>query len=91
MDEGRNGRRSEEVGLAREVAADPTHKLNSALDLEQWLGTLSHRDRHIMEGKRPGVSTRQIAHDLDLPYLTAWRLEKQLGRDLAACSSRRCG
>ena len=83
VDEGRNGRRSEEVGLAREVAADPTHKLNSALDLEQWLGTLSHRDRHIMEGKWLGVTTRQIAHDLDLNYLTAWRLEKQLGRDLA--------
>lgn len=83
VDEGHNGRHSQEVGLAREVAADPTHKLNSALDLEKWLGELSHRDRHLMGGKWVGIDTKQIAHDLDIPHTTAWRLEKKLGHDLA--------
>jgi DNA-directed RNA polymerase specialized sigma24 family protein len=83
VDEGHNGRRSEEVGLAQEVAANPERKLNSALDLEKWVGGLSHRDRHLMEGKWLGVSTKQIAHDLDLSHSTAWRIEKNLGHDLA--------
>ena len=83
VDEGHNGRHSQEVGLAREVAADPTHKLNSALDLEKWIGELSHRDRHIMEAKWVGIETKQIAHDLDLSHATAWRIEKKLGYALA--------
>ena len=83
VDEGHSGRHSQEVGLAREVAADPTHKLNSALDLETWLGELSHRDRHLMEGTWVGVDARQLAHDLDLPHTTAWRRQQKLGHELA--------
>ena len=83
VEEGRDGRHSKEVGLARDVSADPTDNLHSAMDLESWVGDLSHRDRHIMEAKWVGVGTKQIAHDLDLNNTTAWRIEKKLGHDLA--------
>jgi len=75
--------RSLGFGYAEAAAGDPTRKVISALDLEAWLGELTHRDRALMERKAAGFSTTQTASDLGLPYQFTWRREKQLGRELA--------
>jgi hypothetical protein len=72
-----------EVGLAEAEAACPERKWNSALDLESWIGGLSHRDRGMMEMTMAGHELTQTAHELGLPYLHAWRHQKQLGHELA--------
>ena len=78
-------------GYAEAEAGNPTHKLNSALDLESWLGGLTHMDRTLMERKMAGFSTTQTAFDLDLPYNVAYHKEKQLGLELAARAGVRIG
>jgi len=76
--------RSFGIGFAEAAAGNPERKMNSALDLEVWLGGLSHRDRTLMERKAAGFSTTQTASDLGLTYGVAYRREKQLGRELAS-------
>ena len=83
-DDGAEEDRSISFGYAEAEAGNPAHKLNSAIDLEAWLGGLTHMDRSIMEAKMAGFTTTQIASDLDLTYGVAYRKEKQLGHELAA-------
>ena len=73
-----------QVGWAEEEALRPERNLNSALDLEAWLGDLTHRDRHLLEAKAAGIDTTQIAADLGQPYGVVYRRQKKLGRELAA-------
>ena len=73
-----------QVGWAEEEALRPERNLNSALDLEAWLGDLTHRDRHLLEAKAAGIETTKTAADLDLPYGVAYRRGKELGKELAA-------
>ncbi len=84
IDEGRNGRHSEEVGLAREVADDPEDRWNSALDLRRWVGEQTFQAQSILARKMEGSTTKEVAHELRLPYLVTWRKEKALGADLAS-------
>jgi hypothetical protein len=72
-----------EVGLAEAEAACPERKMNSAIDLESWVGGLTHRDRGLMEMTMAGHELARAAHALDLPYLLAWRRRRLLGMDLA--------
>ena len=84
IDEGRDGRRSEEVSLAREVADNPEERWNSALDLQSWVGQQAFQAQGILARKMQGATTKEVAHELRLPYLVTWRKEKALGADLAA-------
>jgi len=78
-------------GYAEAAAGSPERKMNSALDLDAWLGELTHRDRALMERKAAGFSTKQTASDLGLPYHVAWHREKQLGQELASRAGVRVG
>jgi hypothetical protein len=73
-----------DVGLAEAEASSPERKMNSAIDLESWVGDLTFRDQALMQRKWLGFETTQTAHDLDLPYAVAWHREKELGKELAA-------
>ena len=75
--------RTLEIGLAETMAEDPEEKWNSAIDLERWIGEQTFQDRGIMAGKMEGKTTKQVAHETHLPYLVAWRKEKELGHELA--------
>jgi hypothetical protein len=70
-----------EVGLAE--AACPERKMNSAMDLQKWIGGLSFSDQGIMQRKMEGFGTGEVAAELDLPYLVTHRKEQQLGMELA--------
>ena len=84
VDEGHDGRHSQEVGLAREVADDPEPRWISALDLQAWVGDQCFQDQGILSRKMEGHTTKELAHEIHLPYLVTWRKEKALGADLAA-------
>jgi len=84
IDEGRDGRRSEEVSLAREVADNPEERWYSALDLQSWVGDQPFRAQGILARKMQGSTTKEVAHELHLPYMVTWRKEKALGAELAA-------
>ena len=75
--------RSIEVSLAESMAEDPEEKWNSAIDLERWVGDQTFQDRGILTSKMEGKTTKEIAHETHLPYLVAWRKEKELGHELA--------
>ena len=82
-DQNAEGDRPLQVGLAEELSACPERKMNSAIDLERWVGELAFRDQALMERKMAGFETTQIAHDLDQPYNVTYYREKQLGHELA--------
>jgi hypothetical protein len=72
-----------EVGLAEAEAASPEKKLNSALDLQTWIGDLTFRDQALMRRKMEGYDTAQVAHEMGTPYLVIWKRVRELGRELA--------
>jgi len=78
------GDRQVQIGWAEAMACNPGRKIRSAIDLQAWVGNLSHMDRCLMEQKMAGSPTSQIAADLDLSINTAHQKLKKLGLDLAA-------
>ena len=82
-DQSAEGDRPLQVGLAEEMAASPERKMNSAIDLQQWVGDLVFRDQALLERKMEGFETTQIAHELGTPYGVTYRREKELGQELA--------
>ena len=75
--------RSIEVSLAESMSEDPEEKWNSAIDLERWVGDQTFQNQGILSGKMVGKTTKEVAHESHLPYLVAWRKEKELGHELA--------
>jgi len=82
-DDSPEGDRRVQIGWAEAMAANPGRKIRSALDLEAWVGSLSHMDRYMVEKKMAGFSTSQIAADLDLSISTVHQKLKKLGLELA--------
>ena len=83
-DGGAEGDRGLNVGFAEALASNPALKIRSAIDLESWIGELSHRDRYIMEARMAGYSLGQIAADLDVSTSNIFARAKALGLELAA-------
>ncbi len=75
--------RSIEISLVESMAEDPEEKWNSAIDLESWVGEQCFQNQAILTRKQEGYTTKDIAHQLHLPYLPTWRKEKALGHELA--------
>jgi hypothetical protein len=73
-----------QIGLAEELCQSPEHKLNSALDLEEWLHGLTARDYGIMEGRMAGFSLPRIATDLGVSTSAVFARAKKLGLELAS-------
>ncbi len=72
-----------QIGLAEELCQSPEHKMNSALDLEEWLEELSGRDYSIMQARMAGYSLPRIASDLGVSTSTVFARAKKLGLELA--------
>ena len=75
--------RAIEVSLAESLTVAPEDQWISAIDLEAWVGDQCFQDQGILSGKMQGKSTKEVAHETHLPYLVAWRKEKELGHELA--------
>jgi hypothetical protein len=73
-----------QLGLAEEFCSSPERKLNSAIDLEDWLDGLSARDYSLLAGRMAGYELERIGHDLGYSVPTTCRRVKKLGLELAA-------
>lgn len=70
------------LGLAAEMAANPTRSINSALDLENWLDGLDTRDRRILSMRVAGFSLEEIGAVSKLTPIRVCVRIKELGRAL---------
>jgi hypothetical protein len=71
------------VGLAEAGCQDPTEKLDSALDLEAWLGRLSARERTLLAMRQAGHGLEAIGKKLKATSSTIWKHSQELGAELA--------
>jgi hypothetical protein len=71
------------LGLAEAGAQDPTPKLDSALDLQGWLGTLSARDRTMLAMRNAGHGLVAIGNKLRCTSSTVHKHCRELGAELA--------
>ena len=76
--------RTVEIGYAEAMALRPERKMNSAIDLEGWVGQQTSCDQLILEKKMEGYTLEQIAYDLDLTTSKVFDRSKALGLELAA-------
>mgnify|MGYP006971727775 CR=1 FL=1 len=76
--------RTVEIGLAESLTVAPEDQWISAMDLQAWVGDQTFQDQGILSRKMEGHTTKELAHEIHLPYLVTWRKEKALGADLAA-------
>jgi hypothetical protein len=81
--ESREGDRCVEVAYAEAMAVRPERKINSAIDLEAWVGNQTSLDQLILEKRMEGYGLERIAYDLDLPVWKVFDRAKKLGLDLA--------
>jgi hypothetical protein len=66
------------------MALRPERKMNSAIDLEEWVAAQTSLDQLILEKKMGGYTLEQIAFDLDLTTSKVFKRSKALGLELAA-------
>lgn len=71
------------VGLAAAGAQDPTPRLDSALDLQRWLVTLSARDRTMLMMRNAGHGLAAIGDKLKCTSSTVHKSCRDLGMELA--------
>jgi hypothetical protein len=76
---------------AEYMAANPSRKIRSAIDLERWVGQLSGLDRFVMEQKYIGSSMAEIAAELGMPYGQVYYHARQKGLELATRAGVRIG
>lgn len=72
-----------QIGFAEELCASPERKMNSAHDLEHWLGSLNGRDYSLLQARAAGYSLPRIATDLGLSTSAVFARAKKLGKELA--------
>lgn len=83
-DDAEDESKPQQIGLAEELCQSPERKMNSALDLEEWLDDLSARDYGIMEGRMAGYSLPRIATDYGVSTSMIFARAKKLGLELAS-------
>jgi len=79
-----DGDRQVQIGWAEAMSITPEREMNSALDLEAWVGDLPFKDQDLMKLKYLGHGCRDVTDKLDLPYMPTYRRIRQLGIELAA-------
>jgi hypothetical protein len=79
----RENDRALEIAFAEAMALRPERKMNSAIDLEAWVGNQTSCDQLILEKKMEGYGLEQIAYELDLPVWKVFDRAKKLGLELA--------
>ncbi len=77
-----------EVSLRQ--TADVENRLNSAIDLEEWLADLDSTDRDILQGRMEGRAGTEIAEWVGMSMSNCYRRLKELGRQLAVDTGMTC-
>jgi hypothetical protein len=83
-DDAENESHPYQIGFAEELCQSPERKMNSAHDLDEWLGTLNAGDYSLLQARMAGYSLPRIASDLGLSTSAVFARAKKLGLELAA-------
>jgi hypothetical protein len=75
-----------QVAWAAALTANPSEKLDSALDLSVWLGSLARADRALLADRLAGLSLQEVADRADLSLTVAFQRLRRLGEGLAVHS-----
>jgi DNA-directed RNA polymerase specialized sigma24 family protein len=70
-------------GMAESACINPTSRLDSAIDLSDWLDTLSSGDRSLMELRAEGFTWQEAGAVMGMPLKTVYDRGHKLGMDLA--------
>ena len=71
------------LGMAGTTCINPTAKLESAIDLSNWLDGLSDGDRQMLELRAAGYTWKEASTAMGLPLKTAYDRCQKLGMELA--------
>ena len=71
------------LGMAGPMCINPTNRLDSAIDLSDWLGTLSSGDRSLLELRAEGFTWQEAGAVMGMPLKSAYDRGHKLGMDLA--------
>jgi len=71
------------LGMAGIACINPTSKLDSAIDLSDWLGTLSKPNRRMLKLRAEGFTWKEASTAMGLPLKTAYDRCRVLGMELA--------
>jgi hypothetical protein len=71
------------LGMADATCIDPTSKLDSAIDLSDWLDTLDSGDRSLLGLRAEGFTWQEADAVMGMPLKTAYDRGHKLGMDLA--------
>ena len=69
--------------MAGATCINPTAKLDSAIDLSNWLDGLSDGDRRMLELRAEGFTWKEASTATGVPLKTAYDRCQKLGMDLA--------
>ena len=72
------------LGMAGPLCANPTTKLDSAIDLSDWLDTLSSGDRSLLELRAEGFTWQEAGAATGMPLKSAYDRGRRLGQELAS-------
>ena len=72
------------LGLAAAMSCSMAKRLNSAIDLEAWLGGLDSDERWMLAARAAGYTLAKTAADLGCCLSTVFARTRQLGEELAA-------
>jgi len=70
------------LGMAGPMCANPTTKLDSAIDLSDWLDTLSSGDRSLLTLRAEGFTWQDASAVTGMPLKSAYDRGRRLGMDL---------
>ena len=71
------------LGMAGATCVDPTDKIDSAIDLSDWLDALDDRDRQLLELRAAGHTWADVGTAVGMPLKSAYDRAQGLGTDLA--------
>ena len=77
------GDRALELGLADELTANPSRKISSAIDLVDWLETLTAVDREMLAHRLAGFTLSEIAEEQGRSITAVFTRLHELGHRLA--------
>jgi hypothetical protein len=70
------------LGMAGPMCANPTSRLDSAIDLSAWLAGLDVRDRQLLELRAAGYTWSETGEAVGMPLKSAYDRGRKLGREL---------
>ena len=74
----------DDVGLARALSSDPTHRIFGAISLKRWLEGLPEEDQRMLELRMAGCTLEETAEKMNVSTSTVFARCRRLGLELAA-------